>query len=166
MELAEAQKQTVRQWAQEGCGLSEIQKKLSGELGISMTFMEVRLLVIDLGIKLQEKSKPAGASLPAGASGAGHTKPDDAGSRPSWEDGQAAAKPDAGGVSIAIDRVTAPGSVVSGTVTFSDGVSATWFLDQLGRLALNPGKPGYTPGQRDVQSFQRELRNVLSKMGY
>jgi len=162
MDLVENQKQAIRQWAQEGCGLSELQKKILAQFGISMTYMDVRLLILDLGIKLQEKSKPADTSLAANApasSRVGQTTPE---SKSPWPNAGAAS----GGVSVGIDRVTTPGSVVSGTVTFSDGVSATWFLDQLGRLALNPGKPGYAPSQQDVQSFQRELKSALSKMGY
>jgi hypothetical protein len=164
MELIENQKQAIRQWAQDGCGLSEIQKKMSAEFGISLTFMDVRLLVLDLGIKLQEKSKAASVSLSANPAASGRA--DAAPTSSSLKDASATPKPEGGGVSVGIDRVTAPGSVVSGTVTFSDGISATWFLDQMGRLALNPGKPGYNPSQHDVQSFQRELRDALAKMGY
>ena len=51
----------------------------------------------------------------------------------------------AGGVSVEMDRVTKPGTLVSGTVTFSDGTHAAWSLDQLGRLALDAKEPGYQP---------------------
>jgi hypothetical protein len=45
-------------------------------------------------------------------------------------------------------------------VTFSDGETAEWMLDQTGRLGLNPTKPGYRPSEADVMSFQRELQRV------
>ena len=70
-----------------------------------------------------------------------------------------------GGVAVTLDRIVKPGSVVSGTVRFSDGVSASWMLDQLGRLALDAGKPNYRPSPEDVQAFQVELRNLLQSRG-
>ena len=69
-------------------------------------------------------------------------------------------------MSVEVDVVTKPGSVVSGTVTFGDGVTATWFLDQLGRLAIDAGQPGYKPGEQDLRDFQTELRAALEKRGF
>jgi hypothetical protein len=69
-------------------------------------------------------------------------------------------------VSVDLDRVVKPGSLVSGRVTFSDGVSAGWSLDQLGRLALETSQPGYRPGREDLEAFQVELRRVLEKKGF
>ena len=41
-------------------GLSDIQKRLKDELGIGLTFMDVRFLVSDLELKLKtEEKKPA-----------------------------------------------------------------------------------------------------------
>ena len=115
-----------------------------------------------MGIKLQEKSRAAEVDMVARAGSEGmDISPKNQGT------GLSGAEPKRpGGVSVAVDRVTAPGSVASGTVTFSDGVSASWHLDQLGRLALNAGRAGYTPSQQDVQALQRELTNALAKMGY
>jgi hypothetical protein len=162
MELTEAQKQSVKQWAKEGCGLSEIQKKITADLGVAMTYMDVRLLMLDMGINLQEKSRPAEVDMSASA----HSEDMDPGPKNRGAGLSGAESTRSGGVSVAVDRVTAPGSVASGTVTFSDGVSASWHLDQLGRLALKAGRPGYTPSQQDVQALQRELTNALAKMGY
>jgi len=71
----------------------------------------------------------------------------------------------AGGVAVTLDRIVKPGSVVSGTVRFSDGVNASWMLDQVGRLAIDAGKPNYRPNPEDVQAFQMELRNLLQSRG-
>ncbi|MBT5709251.1 MAG: hypothetical protein HOI66_23260, partial [Verrucomicrobia bacterium] len=49
MNLDETQKATVREWIQSRTGLSEIQSKLDSEFGVSVTYMEVRFLVDDLG---------------------------------------------------------------------------------------------------------------------
>ena len=59
-----------------------------------------------------------------------------------------------------------PGSLVSGTVRFSDGVSLGWQLSASGQLGLIPGEdPEYRPDPEDVQSFQTQLEEVLRKKG-
>lgn len=160
MQLTEEQQNAVRAWAAQGLGLSEIQKKIEDEFGLSPTYMDVRFLIIDLGITLRDKpASTVGASTdvskaPATASPAGG--------------GPAAqgASPDGGAVRVDVDVVTKPGAVVSGQVTFSDGVSAAWFLDQTGRLAIDAGQPGYKPSEQDLAEFQQELRDALAKKGY
>jgi len=73
-----------------------------------------------------------------------------------------------GGVSVALDKVTLiPGAVASGTVTFSDGVTGKWIVDQYGRPGFTEiSKPGYRPTQADAQSFMRELGRELQKRGF
>ena len=56
--LTPAQISKVSQWVAEGSTLSVIQGRLSSELGISMTFLDVRFLVDDLNLTLQEKEEP------------------------------------------------------------------------------------------------------------
>ena len=70
-----------------------------------------------------------------------------------------------GKVSISVDTIARPGTMVSGNVTFSDGQSAIWYLDQTGRLGLGPKQPGYKPSAADLQSFQQTLEVELSKLG-
>jgi hypothetical protein len=48
MNLDDAQRQKVTEWIAQGLKLSEIQTRLASELGIRLTYMEVRLLVDDL----------------------------------------------------------------------------------------------------------------------
>ena len=43
----------MRQWAEEGADLSDIQKRLKGELELNVTYMDTRLLVLDLGIEIK-----------------------------------------------------------------------------------------------------------------
>ena len=104
--------------------------------------------------------KPKKNTAPAPAMPKGKTAPELAGVAP--DDG-------AGGLSrlsVEVDRVTRPGSLVSGTVRFSDGVTAAWMLDQHGRLALDVGKKKYSPSEQDVAAFQVELRSILEKQGF
>ena len=70
-----------------------------------------------------------------------------------------------GKVSVTVDTVARPGALVSGNVTFGDGQSAVWHLDQMGRLGLGPKQPGYKPSAGDLQAFQQTLEAELSKLG-
>ena len=56
--LDESQKEQVRQWAAEGAGLSEIQRRIKDEFGISMTYMDVRFLMLDLHADVKDKPEP------------------------------------------------------------------------------------------------------------
>jgi hypothetical protein len=71
-----------------------------------------------------------------------------------------------GNVSVEIDRLVRPGSMISGSVVFSDGVKAAWSIDQTGRLALMPSNKEYRPTPDDIQAFQRAIQSQLQKMGY
>ncbi len=150
MELNLEQRKQVELWIKEGASLGEIQKRLKEELDIALTFMEARFLLSDLGLSLQEE--PSGRrDLERSASLLG-----------SEDRGGAAG----GSVSVSLDEVTPPHAIVSGKVTFSDGTKASWLLDQMGRLALDPSKPDYRPSPGDMQSFQDRLRDLLETRGF
>ena len=159
MKLDDEQKQKVSGWIEEGLKLSEIQDKLNSEFGFRMTYMEVRFLIDDLGVKLKDKPVEAPAPPPAAPTPAAGTTP--TGTAPLEEDGLVG-----GGVSVTVDQVTRPGSLVSGKVKFSDGKAAEWYLDQMGRLGLAPKEQGYKPSQEDLMEFQTELQNELAKLGF
>ena len=53
----------------------------------------------------------------------------------------------------------------SGRTTFSDGETAAWWLDQTGRLGLDPSTAGYRPNQQDVMAFQVELEKLARSQG-
>lgn len=207
MSLTPEQKQTVSSWVAAGDSLSVVQKKLSDQFKISMTYMDVRFLVDDLGLELKNAAPKVDAAdvskasagrppaapprAPAARETGGDKKglldklkekvgigatDDDAGTEDLppeeampdefAEDDLAEAAPGGGNVKIELDRLMRPGAMVSGSVTFSDGVSGKWALDQYGRLMLDTGKPGYQPSAPDVQAFQRELSAQLQKHGY
>lgn len=165
MNLDEAQRQKVSEWIQQGLKLSEIQSRLASELGVTMTYMDVRLLVDDL--KLVPKDiEPPKAPTPSldGPASAPTAKPPPPGGRPGRE--PAPTKPIAGGgVSVQVDQLARPGAVVSGKVTFSDGNTAEWYFDQMGRLGLVPEQPGYRPPGADLQKFQAALESELARLG-
>ena len=64
-------------------------------------------------------------------------------------------------VRVTVDVVTVPGTMVSGKVTFTDGVTAGWYLDQMGQLGLSGVDRTYQPPEADVAAFQRELQRAL-----
>ncbi|HEY5552524.1 MAG TPA: hypothetical protein VIK52_11590 [Opitutaceae bacterium] len=177
MELSQQQREAISQWIASGESLATVQRRLREEFSVSMTYMEVRFLVDDLGLELKSPEKPKPA-LPADAALAGKAPADPlatpgADAPAAADDDFAAdladelAKPDApGGVKVEVDRIMRPGTVVSGSVTFSDGKSVTWALDQMGRLMLDGGKTGYKPSQSDIQAFQQELSVQLQRHGY
>jgi len=156
MQLTDTQKQTVAGWAKDGLSLSEIQKSLESEFGITMTYMDVRFLVLDIGCEIQDKGKHAGAEA--------KNSVEDSDPDPGIPDD---GEPAFGSVSVDIDRVVKAGAVVSGTVVFSDGVKAAWAVDNLGRMVLDPGaNEGYRPSEEDIRAFQEELKSQISRRGF
>ena len=55
--LTPEQRQQIATWAAEGANLNQIQDRLRNELGISLTYMEARLLILELEVKIQEKAR-------------------------------------------------------------------------------------------------------------
>ena len=155
MELTEQQKAAVRDWVEQGAELADVQRRLADEFGITMTYMDVRLLVLDLDVQLKDKAdeQPEESDEAEGA-----TVPTDT--------PESAAAVADGTVKVELDALVRPGAIVSGSVIFSDGVSAAWMLDQLGRLALEPSQSGYQPSQEDQAEFMQALKAALAAKGF
>jgi len=162
MNLTEEQRQRVAAWIAQGAKLGEIQNRLASELGIKLTYMETRFLVDDLKLVPKDPEPPKAAEPAAGKTPLA-TKP-----VPEEEaEGDEASLPPGGGkVSVTVDQVMRPGAIVSGKVKFSDGQTADWYLDQMGRLGVVPKQQGYKPSQADVQDFQMALQQEMSRAGY
>jgi hypothetical protein len=144
--LDHAQRQKVAAWINEGLKLAEIQKRLESDLGLRLTYLEVRFLVDDLKLKPKDPPPPAKPTV----------KPEDALSPTPAAPGK---------VTVSVDQLARPGALVSGKVKFSDGKTAEWILDQAGRLGLVPSEKGYKPATGDVQEFQILLQQELQKLG-
>jgi hypothetical protein len=199
MTLTPEQQQAVASWVSAGDNLSAIQKKLSEEFKVSMTYRDVRFLVDDLNLSLKDAAPKVDASdvskaAAAAAPGAARPESGDRSERKGFFDkakeklGLAKAEdeplpedeepypeelkpaPPAGGgnVQVSVDKVTLlPGAVASGTVTFSDGVTGKWVIDQYGRPGFTEiSKPGYRPNGSDAQAFMQELTRALQQRGY
>jgi hypothetical protein len=133
----------LKQRAAEGASMSDLQRQLKEEFGHTLTYMDTRFLILDLGIELIEEPKAAEKK----------------------EEEKPAPEP-TGAVAVTMDTLTLPGALVSGKVTFSDGETAIWMLDQTGRPGLDPDTPGYRPSQEDIMEFQIQLRALLQKSGF
>ena len=166
MNLSDEQKSAVAGWLEAGANLSEVQKRLREEFQLSLTYLDTRLLVDDLKLTLKDSEpEPTPAAEPAPST----TEPPAPGDEPPYpEDDFAPPAPPAGGgkVNVTIDQIMKPGMMISGNVTFSDGETAAWYLDQMGRLGLDPKTIGYRPAERDVLAFQVELQRLARTQGY
>ena len=96
------------------------------------------------------------SDLPADAEAGADTLEDDA------------LPPAPGNVTVDVDGVTLiPGAIASGTVTFSDGVTGKWIVDQYGRPGFTEiSQPGYRPSKDDAQAFMQELDAALRQKGF
>ena len=187
MNLTPEQKKTVATWVAAGDGLSAVQSKLREQFQLSLTYRDVRFLVDDLDLQLKDAAPKvdtsdvtkavapapaAPAPQPPGAPG----EPDagdaaaPAGEETFGEEGELPGEEPAGAstLSVAVDKVTLiPGAIASGTVTFSDGVTGKWMIDQYGRPGFTQvSKEGYRPSPTDAQAFMTELQLAIRNLGY
>lgn len=171
MTLTPEQKQAVSSWVAAGDNLSAVQKKLLEQFKISLTYRDVRFLVDDLDLALKDPAPkidvsdvtkaaaPKAAAAPGAADLAADGELDEL-----PEDAPAGAS----SVTVTVDKVTLlPGALASGSVTFSDGVTAQWIVDNQGRPGFTKiSQPGYRPTPADGQAFVQELSMALQKRGY
>lgn len=151
MDLTNEQKEQLKTWLTEGMSLSDIHKQVTGDWDLSMTYMELRFLIDDLELEFPKEEEP----LPEEAATEDSEKP--------VEEGDLEL---VGGVTVDVDKVMRPGALVSGSATFSDGVTATWQLDQMGRIGLSPSQEGYKPSQEDLAEFQKNIQSAMQKAGF
>ena len=132
----------MRRWMNELHSIGELQSKIQATFAKRLTYLETRFLMDDLHLQFPQPdeakpNKPSAAPLEGSL---------------------------VGSVTVSLDPVTRPGMLVNGSVTFSDGQKATWGLDQLGRVALQPETSGYRPSDNDRIEFQSALQKQLSEM--
>lgn len=163
MDLSDKQKTTVIKWVQEGSSLAEIQCLLREKFDIPLTYMDVRFLVDDLELVMSEPMSNLEPSVDAKMEKA----QDDLAEEDTLSDPEIVDDVMSDSVVVDVDAIMRPGSLVSGTVLFSDGVSLAWQLSASGQLGLIPSEDSdYRPRPEDVQSFQTQLQEVLRKKGY
>jgi len=126
----------------EGVSLSDIQKLLAKQ-GVSMTYLDLRLLADELKVnwkKQDPKDAPKSPAKPADVLDKG-------------------AKP--GGTTVTVSKLVRPGAAMSGSVAFASGAKADWVLGNDGRLGLIPAPGSAKPTEDDLVGFQAELQRKL-----
>jgi hypothetical protein len=190
MSLTPEQKAAVSSWVAAGDNLSAVQKKITEQFKISMTYRDVRFLVDDLNLELKDpapkvdtsdvsKTPPPAAKAPTpaakptgtpGGTGAPASEAELAADAEAElaEDDLEDLPPGASSVTVEVDKVTLiPGALAAGTVTFSDGVTGKWVIDQQYRPGFTEiSKPGYRPTPADSQAFMQQLSAQLQKRGF
>lgn len=138
-QLSDDQKNAIRQWAEDGATMADIQKRMNELWQLRVTYMDTRFMILDLGITLKPEVKE----------------------EPKVETPVVNDDAVEGGVMVKQDEIVIPGMMFSGKVRFSDGENALWYVDNTGRLGLDPDTPGYRPVQEDIIAFQNELKKML-----
>ncbi len=157
--LSPEQISQIQAWADEGDGFPEIQKKLRDELEIRITYLETRFLLEDLKIEL----KPVPEPEPQPEAAAGAVTAPEADSADGVED--LPPNDEVTTARVSVDALLRPGAIISGKVDFGGGNVASWWLDQMGRLGMDPMDNGFRPSEAQVLAFQNELRGVIQKNG-
>lgn len=166
-QLSPEQLAHVEQWAAAGANLNQVQDRLKTEFGISLTYLDARLLMVDIGVRLQEKPrepvKPAEPEPPPAAPALPAT---DETWNENFDDTTSDGVPPACDVTLTADPVAISGALISGKVSFSDGQTAAWYLDQMGRLGLSGAPQGYQPPKEDIPHFQQQLDLLMQQAGF
>ena len=165
-------KQFVAERVAEGMSLSKIQDELTAQQ-VKITFMELRLIASEIDTaeleKLdkkaevkKEESSPAAApvqeELPAENEAPAEVPAEETPAAPAEVPAEDAAP--RGPTVVEISKLAMPGYVMNGNVKFGSGVTADWYLDQMGRLGLDKVEGG-KPNEKDIEEFQIELRKML-----
>lgn len=148
-DLSSEQVEMVKKWVAEGAQMADLQKRLKDDFGFNVTYMDTRFLSLDLALNFQvveeESEGPNDIENPEAQ--------EEVDLGPLVQDEEA--------VTVTLDQVARPGAMVSGTVTFSDGMKALWLIDEMGRPSIDPDQPGYQPSEADLVRFQAELKGLL-----
>ena len=142
-------KRFVAQKLHEGVKLTDIQNMLVDELNCKMTFLELRLLAAELEDVDWSQFDPQ------------EKKAEDDETAAPAEGAAAEASAGDGATKVEISRLSRPGAMMHGTVTFASGASAEWLIDQMGQLGLD--KVQGEPTQDDLKAFQDELRRMFQQ---
>ena len=108
---------------------------------------------------------PADAAIPAEAPATDADTPADAalteappGTPPSPED--------LPNVTVTLSDLARPGTMAGGQATFDNGETAEWYMDELGRLGMNPTNPEFQPSEAQIMAFQVELQKLARARGF
>ena len=147
-----------------GVSLSEIQNLVNAEFKQNLTYMDIRIMASELEIDWQQlnpKKETAVEDVTAVEAPAPAEAP--AEEVPADPAAAAPGMPDLSDTRIEVSKIARPGMMFSGSVTFANGSTADWYLDNMGRLGLDDLQ-GDQPGQEDIEKFQIALQLELRKL--
>lgn len=147
-----------------GVSLSDIQNMVNSEFKQNLTYMDIRIMASELEIDWQQlnpKKEAAVEDVTAveAAPKAAEAPAEDA----TVDDERVPGMPDVSDTKIEVSKIARPGMMFSGNVTFANGSTAEWYLDNMGRLGLE-NLQGDQPGQEDIEKFQIALQLELRKL--
>lgn len=157
-----------------GMSLSDVQHALSEELGIRMTYLDLRMLAATLPVEWEKQDKKVAKPAPVEekmlADEVDEAENDEAEEDAEADEEEAELEEEEAGddelpdTVLTLDDTPMPGAALSGTVRFMSGISCGWFMDRMGRLGFNlPEDAKEQPTDDDVQAFQVELQKMMQK---
>ncbi len=128
-----------------GNSLSDIQQMINEKFKTKLSYMEIRIMASELENIDWSKNDPVPEA------------------KPEEDDDESAAAPAPGAADgntvVEISKLVRPGAAMSGSVKFASGASATWVLDQMGRLGFDDTVG--EPTEADMKAFVDELKAKL-----
>lgn len=141
-----------------GTGLSQLQTMVNEKFQTHLTYMEIRIIASELQVDWNATDPKAIAAAKEKAKKEEEARLAEEEARLAAENGETAEAP--GKCTVTVNKVNPPGIMASGTVTFSSGSTADWYVDQTGRPGIGNLK-GPQPTQQEAEEFMVELQKVL-----
>ena len=143
-----------------GTGLSELQTMVNEKFQTHLTYMEIRIIASELQVDWNATDPKAIAAAKEKAKKEEEAKAAEEAARLAAENGEVPETDAPGKCVLTLNKVNPPGILASGTVTFSGGSTADWYVDQNGRPGLGNLK-GDQPTQQEAEEFMMELQKIL-----
>jgi hypothetical protein len=125
-----------------------------------LTYMEIRIIASELQVDWNANDPKAIAAAKEKAKKEEEARAAEAEAAMAAENGAVPAGDAPGKCVVTVNKVNPPGILASGTVTFSSGSTADWYVDQTGRPGIGNLK-GEQPTQQEAEEFMVELQKVL-----
>ena len=143
-----------------GTGLSQLHGMVNEKFQTHLTYMEIRIIASELQIDWNANDPKAIAAAKDKAKKEAEAKAAEAEAAAAAANGEVPADAGEGKCVVTVNKVNPPGILASGTVTFSSGSTADWYVDQTGRPGLGNLK-GDQPTQQEAEEFMMELQKIL-----
>ena len=143
-----------------GTSLSQLHSMVNEKFQTRLTYMEIRIIASELQVDWNANDPKAIAAATEKAKKEEEAKAAEAEAALAAENGEAPASDAPGKCVVTVNKVNPPGILASGTVTFSSGSTADWYVDQTGRPGIGNLK-GEPPTQQEAEEFMTELQKVL-----